>query len=211
MTTKSQSLKLMAETGMEDMYNQPMRISDAASSLRKKIDKNERPYQHEIYSRNNTLVDEWYETVLTKLADKNGMIPAMRVADCWNYFYNGNQIAKSRKYIKYFPDVNHEKIKFWINLISKGSIAELYEVGITTILVGWDMISAGIRYHFADEAWEKVFSKSTDPLVWDKMCNDNPHLMHNRILPYGLTEELVKSMAEKVMALRTCDIKPPGA
>jgi hypothetical protein len=136
------------------------------------------------------------------------MVPALRITDCWNYFLGGTDLTQRQKYIEHIPQVDQEKVLFWIDKLSKASIGELHEMGTYVVSAAWTIITNGIRTHFANKQWEVIYSKSTDPRDWDRLANDNPHLVRGRPLPFGLTEDSLKEMQTKVTVILTNLVKP---
>jgi hypothetical protein len=203
------SLKMMAEKQYEDMVaNTPINISDAASMLRKKISSNERPYDAIVFAKNNDLVDEWYSKVLVKLADKSANVPAGRVSSCFNIFLQGKELVQHQKYKDMLWSIPNDKVMFWIDKLKSSSVSDLHDMGAGVVGTAWSIVSTAIRYYFADKKWEVVYSKSTDPLTWDKLSNDNPNLMNGRPLPFGLSLDDMVEMEKKVMAVFKNPIEP---
>lgn len=203
------SLQLAAEGGINlEMMQMPMRISDAASMLRRTVSKNEPPYQVEIKKLNNQRVDEWYDLILLKIADKNASVPAGRVNGCLQYFLEGKELESYQKYKHQMVNYPEEMVNFWIDIFLKSNISELYEIGSGAISNGWNIIKGALRSHFAEEKWKIVYSKSKNPLEWDKLANDNPSVMNGRPMPFGLRLEDLKEMETKVRAILELPIEP---
>lgn len=203
------SLQMAAEGGINlEMMQMPMRISDAASMLRRTIPKNDPPYQAEVKKLNNRRVDEWYERVLLKIADKNACVPAGRVNGCLQYFLEGKELERYQKYKHQMVQYPEEMVKFWIDIFMKSTIAELHEIGSGVIGNGWNIIKGALRNHFAEEKWKVVYSHSEDPLQWDKLANDNPNVMNGRPVPFGLRLEDLRDMETKVRAILELPIEP---
>jgi hypothetical protein len=192
----------------EMMLNTPMRISDAASMLRRQVGRNERPLDKEVIQLNNALVDEWYANVLKGLADTSGSVPAGRVSSCFNYFLQGKELTRHQKFKDHLLDIPEAKVLFWIEFFRKASMTEIYAVGPGVVSAAWSMITTAIRYHFAGLKWKMVYSLSRDPLQWDRLANDNPGVMNGRPLPFGLTYEILKDIEEKVSTLLQHPIEP---
>jgi hypothetical protein len=193
------TLKMVSQENMDEyMLAQPLRISDAASMMRRKITKNEKPYTAEAYRCVNKLVDEWYNSVLLGIADKSGAIPSGRVEGCLRYFLEGKQNLGYQKYKSHLPHYSDEQVLYWIDVVSKSSISELYEIGPFVLSQVWHIIYSSIVSHFAEKKWEAVYSHSENPAVWDKLANDNPHVMNHRPMPFGLDEDRVKDIKDKI-------------
>lgn len=194
---------------IEDSYlNIPMKISDAASQLRRRIGKNDSPYVVEVTRGNNAIVDRWYEGVLRHIAGPNMTIPAPRAHGCFMTFYEGLEITKYQEYKSQLMTYPEEKVKFWVNFLLTKSVKELHEAGIGIVSAAWSIITNAIRYYFADLKWTEIYSKSTVPLEWDKLANDMPSLMNRRALPFGLNRDRMQEMEEKVRCVTSCVIEP---
>lgn len=190
------------------MMNAPIRVSDVANMFRTKVDKNERPLQKTVQTKNNALVDRWYSEVLFPLADSKGEIPVLRVNKCFEYFFEGLETSQIQKYKDHMPVYTEENIRFWVDFFLNNEIDAIHEAGIAVVSAGWATITGGLRSHFAQRRWEVVYSQSTKPLEWDKLANNNPNLMHSRPLPYDLTEENLKDMEQKIQAVLGNTIQP---
>lgn len=203
------SLKILADQQYDELIqNTPMRISDAASMFRRPLSKNDRPYDREVITKNNDLIEEWYKSVLLNIADKQNTVPAGRVSQCLQYFLQGKELIQHQKYKKYLPEYTPEKIMFWIDTFSKLSVSELMDIGYGVVSSGWNVVLMGIKYHFAEEKWKYVYSESSDPCKWDSLANDHPHLMHGRPLPFNLTLEKMSEMEEKIKSILQHPIQP---
>ena len=188
--------------------NQPILIKDLASMFRKRVGKNERPMEGAVLTLNNEKVDKWYHDVLIKIADQKGSIPCGRAADCLRFFTEGLEINQMQKYKDCIPTYDPKIVDFWINFLKESEIEELYEAGISVVSIAWSVISGAIKMHFMNLRWDLVYSKSEDPVVWDKLANDNPHPMHGRPLPFGLALEDLKEMNDKVMIIMNSGLQP---
>lgn len=193
------TLKMVSEENLtEMMLSQPMKISDAASMMRRKINKNEKPYIVEAYRCINKTVDEWYNKVLMPIADKSGSVPAGRVEGCLRYFLEGKQSVGYQRYKDHIPKPSEEEVVFWATLLTKSTITELYEMGPYVLSQAWQIVYSSIVNHFAEKKWDAVYSQSEDPATWDKLANDHPHIMNHRPLPYGLSDDQIKDIKDKV-------------
>lgn len=190
------------------MMNAPIRASDAANMFRTKVAKNERPLESVVLKQNNELVDRWFKEVLFKVADSEGYVPVLRVNSCFEYFFEGLEATQLQIYKDHMPTYTEENIRFWIRFFLDNDISFIHKAGMTVVSAGWSTITGGLRNHFAQRRWEVVYSQTKDPLEWDKIANDNPHLMNGRPLPFDLTEENLKDMEEKVRAVLGNRIQP---
>jgi hypothetical protein len=203
------AMKVLSDKQYDEMmFNTPMRIADAASMFRHPLSKNDRPYDKEVVVHNNSVIEEWYKTVLLGISDNQSAIPTGRVTSCLQYFLQGKELQQHQKYKEYFPEYPEHKVRFWIDKFTTASVTELAQLGHGVISAGWNVIITAMRYHFAERKWEVVYSQSTDPLKWDKLANANPHLMNGRPMPFDLTIESLKEIEDKVMSILKHPIEP---
>lgn len=191
--------------------NYPIRVSDLANMFRKKVTINGRPMDTAVIKLNNEKVDDWYENVLMKIADSNGMIPTGRVGDCARFYMEGLELTECQKYKSNVVRTSEAQAKFWLEFLDTNSIETIYAAGTSVVTRGWSCINGYMRDYFGDQRWEKVYSQTTDPYEWDSRANDEPHLMHGRPLPFGLSIETFTEIAEKVNVIQTCCIGPKNA
>lgn len=206
--SKTHSISASQEPPSTSELNQPMKIRDVANVFRVNINKNERPMEKAVMTRNNAVVERWQYEVLSKVCDSNGCIPVGRVANCLRYFTEGLEIIQIQKFKEHLPVYREEDVKFWIDFLSNSDIEEVHEAGVTVVSAAWSIITGALRNHFSDRRYEVVYSKSTDPAVWDKTANDNAHLMHGRPMPFGLTVESMSEMEQKVRIVLGNVIQP---
>jgi len=203
------SLKMAADDQIDLMaLNSPMKISDAASMYRRRIRPNEPPYDAEIKKLNNQSIDEWYERLLVKIADKSACVPAGRLTSALSYFLEGKEAISHQKYKDHLIKYSDEQAKYWINFFKDANMKQLYEAGTGVVATGWYIIRSAIRDRLIEAKWRAVYSQSTDPLVWDKLANDNPHVMNGRPTPFGLTLIDLNDMQSKVHAFLQNPIEP---
>jgi len=185
----------------------PMKIIDAKMMAMRKIGPNTPPYQRSVYEANNALVETWYQKVLIPLADSNLSIPAKRITPCLNIFIEGVEIKKRIEFYgqEHFFRSSEANVQFWIECFEKSTVAELYVNGRTVVSNGWNVIHTAIRDVFAAEKYAAIYSKSDDPLVWDRLANENPKITYSKLFPFGLTEERIKAMSDKVMIITSRD------
>jgi hypothetical protein len=193
---------------MEDYYNYPMKIEDAAGMLRVRIPKNEKPFTVSALQENNRLVDEWKKTVLKKMADSKGMIPSGRVWPSWLLFYEGKMIKKytQLKDDGFIVRPPARVVDYWKVLFEKGSVEDLHKLGSATVSYGWGIIRTELERWYVEQKWDKLYSKSPDPLFWEKNYHKHADLFNGKIFPiWG--EELLKEIQEKVSAVLFNQVK----
>ena len=198
----------MDNAQVENMLNEPIAIADAASLLRHQIRKNEKAYEAVLMKMNNNLVDRWYEEVLTKIADKSGRIPCGKVWPSWLVFLEGVYIGEYVKNLDKRPQITEEQIKWWLNFFTKATIEDLHVTGAPLVGEGWALLTMAIRHYFVREKWDKIYSKSNDPRVWDRLANENIGLSQGRPLPYNIDPDDWKDTAERVETFFKVQVKP---
>lgn len=181
----------------------PIRISDASSMLRRRINPNERPYTNAVYKYNNRLVDEWHEKVLMKIADKSGQVRAGQVWGEWKFFYDGKTIPQFMKALEegHVSRPNEKAVKFWVDIFTKKSIDDIATFGQAAVGHGWKLIVDETFIRKSIEKWEKVYKGTDDPLVWRKRGHDNPKLWaEDYDSPFWDREEL-QDVTQKVVTV----------
>ena len=114
----------------EDYYNSPIGIGDAASMLRRKVQKNDRPYISETTKLNNRRVDDWKKVVLQNICNSKGTVPAGRVSKSWQLYEEGKVVGKYME-IKnqgMLPEYSEEVISFWKEFFENLSVEEMEQL-----------------------------------------------------------------------------------
>ena len=112
-----------------EFHDAPIKTSDAASMLRRKVRKNERPYTTTVIKLNNRLVDEWKKTLLDKLSDHNGTVRTLKVWQSWGIFYEGKTVQKVIELRNggFLPKTDRNVIDYWVKFFEKSTIEDLHE------------------------------------------------------------------------------------
>lgn len=196
----------------QDAYNMPISTSDAAAMLRRRVAKNEKPYTQEVVKQNNRRVDAWKKNVLDKIADHRGFVPSGRVWGSWQLYDEGMSVREYRtlKAQGMIPEVSSEVLAYWREFFETMTPEEMTGYGSGTISTGWTILNSYIKMWYADQKYECVFSKSDDPLVWEKEYHKHTDLLQGKTLPFGWTEEQLKDIQEKVLSVLTNTVKPQG-
>lgn len=190
--------------------NKPMKIIDAASMLRRKLEENERPFMLVVLKNNNKLVDEWYEEVLKKTCNRDLTIKAGQVHGEWEYFYNGKIIKNFIDNINdgYIIRPDEKAVKHWVYVFTHYTMEKLIELGSNCVGYGWKLISDELYIKRTLERWEKIYSKSDDPLEWRKLANNYPKLWNlDGENPYW-DRETLDNITQKVMTILKTPIQP---
>jgi len=182
-----------------DYFRSPISIDDACSMLRKRVQKNDRPYVTETNKLNNRKVDDWKKTVLQKICNDKGMMPSGKVAKSWELYEEGKVIEKYMEIRKkgMIPDYPKEVIDFWKVFFETLSIEEMHEYGSGVISTGWIILQSYIKSWFAEEKWNRLFSHSSDPLWWEQHHHEHSAYLDGKILPFWDLEQL-KDITQKV-------------
>jgi hypothetical protein len=161
------------------MMNAPISVTDASSMFRKKAMDHHNKYTKIVISKNNDLVDEWEKKVLRNIADKNGNVVAGRVYGSWKLYLEGKEIYQ---YMKLREEgaitsisTGADELEFWKTAFESDSVSKLHSYGTGAISYGWGVITRYTTQWYIDQMWEKIFSKSEDPLYWEKnyhVCTD---------------------------------------
>lgn len=188
----------------------PVRISDAASMLRRELSANERPYNKTVIKSNNSIIDEWYEVVLEKICGSSGTIMAGQMWCEWQYFYTGKTIKKFVDAINtgHVSRPLNTMVEYWVETFTNADMKQLCNLGAPLVGHGWKLL---IDESFIREQllkWDLVYSKSDDPLQWRKLANNHPKLWNvNGESPFWGPDDYVK-ISEKVMTLLKIPISP---
>lgn len=188
----------------------PIKISDAASMFRRPIDPNERPYTQAMIRRNNKYVDEWYNLILKKIASKTSEIRAGQVYGEWQYFYYGKILPGFIAAIKegHASRPSEKAVDHWVKLFTSASIEDLAELGPAAVGHGWKLVTDENYIRGSLEKWDKIYSKSDDPLVWRKLAHDNAKLWSNDFSNYFWSPEQLQDISQKVTTVLRIDIAP---
>jgi hypothetical protein len=111
-----------------------------------------------------------------------------------------------QQYKDYFPQIDEKQVRFWIQTLKTKTLEELHDMGTTTVVRGFDIIMNALKSYHADLQYREIYSKSSDPIEWDRIVNKNPSLIKPRNLPYGLVPSVFDDIKEKVQTLVTTPI-----
>ena len=194
------------------MYNAPMLTSDAASMLRRRAQRNDRPYIAETTKLNNRRVDDWKKNVLDKISDHRGMVLSGRVWHSWQLYDEGKnhlkyQELKSKGAI---PKISPEVLEFWKDFFENLTVEEMHSYGSGTVSYGWGIIQNYFKMWYADQKYEKLFSQYSTPLEWERNYHPHKALLSGEILPFW-DEETIKDIHHKVAAILINQVEPQQA
>jgi len=193
-----------------DMNKKPIKITDIVGMLKRQISANERPYVASVIKNNNAIIDEFHEKVLKKICTPEMCIQAGQAMVEWNYFYQG-KITKH--YIELLnkglvPTYDETVIKEWIEIFTTKDVVELSNLGQLLVSLGWKLISDDEYRKKCVEMWEKIYSKSDDPMVWRKEANNHPKLWSSEFIYSFWTTEVFQDVYSKYNTAMSVQIQP---
>ena len=118
--------------GIEDPMDGLMNISDASSMMRHPIPPNCPPYVKRVIELNNDRVDDWEEKVLKILA-VNGKFQSSKIWTSLQLYLDYFDIVGFMEKRQYFPRITKEMVDYWIDVIEKSSIRDMYALGKNTL------------------------------------------------------------------------------
>lgn len=195
-------------TSCEDLYNGPISIEDAAGMYRRKVQRNDRPYVAETTKLNNRMVDDWKKNVLQKICDGNGQVPAGRVEKSWRLYEEGKAIEQYIEMKKkgMIPSYSDEVIEFWKDFFENLTVEEIHSHGSGVVFTGWQILQEYIKIWFAEQKWEKLFSKSKDPLWWEKNQHDYTDYLEGKLEPLW-SHEKFDDITQKIASILGNQVK----
>ena len=191
----------------QDLYNKPIRVTDAASMCRKKINKNDRPYNQTVIRLNNKKVDEWQNRVLIPMSNKDGTVPSGQVWDSFIIFNEGIEIREMVKHGDFLPHMPDKVVDYWKKIFETYEVEELHALGTGVVSQGWNVVINAIKYWIAIQKYERIFSKSDDPHVWVQSMARHKGLLQGQETPFWDPEH-VQEYTEKVVAILTNKMEP---
>lgn len=192
-------------------YLTPILVSDATSMLKKNISKNERPLTKTVQELNNEKVDTWKEKVLDNLSDENGRVPSGKIWDYWSTYDEGLEILSYHKLHEQgvITDFPEEVVSFWIDAFKNLNVEELYEIGTGAVMYGWSVIDLTIKLWLTKKKYEVLYSKSDDPLYWEKHRNDYSEIVDGKQLPFW-NHDILRDVTQKVGVILQNVVRPQG-
>lgn len=193
-----------------DIMNTPIRVSDAATMMRRPIAPNERPYTRTVLKSNNRLVDEWEETVLKKICSSNGTVISGQVFSEWYYFYTGKTIKGFIESLNngLIARPSEEAVTKWVDIFTTYNVKKLTDLGQPLVGYGWKLIRDETFIRDQLLKWENIYSKTEDPLQWRKLANNFPKLWNmDGESPFWGPDDYV-DINEKVMTFLSISIRP---
>lgn len=212
LSSSSSSLTVLNDTPLPDdimdVTKSRIRRSDATSMLLRKIDRNERPYIRVVLEGNNRIVEQWDDTVLRKIVDKDGALPSCRVERSLTTFKEGIEVSQYIVHQQYIPVPSQEQIDYWINFFRTTTMEDLHNAGPFVVAAGWSVLRSAIQNFVANEKWEKIYSQTHDPVKREKLRDKHPELSFKDRLPFGLSAEECNDFGLRVSTLSSIRIEP---
>lgn len=192
-------------------YLTPILVSDATSMLKKNISRNERPLTRTVQELNNKKIDNWKTQVLDKLSDENGRVPSGKVWDYWSTYDEGLEILSyynlyEKGSITEFPE---EVVDYWLDAFENLEVEELYELGTGAVMYGWSVIDLTIKLWLAKKKYDVLYSKSDDPLYWEKHKNEFSDIVDGKQLPFW-NHDILKDVTQKIGVILQNSVRPQG-
>lgn len=197
----------------EIIANMPMLVSDASSTLRRKVNSYDREYVKITTKLNNRLVDDWEDKVLRNIADDKGQVPSGRVWNSWQLFLEGHEIKQYQKLKEEgkIVDCPEEILDYWKDFFENKTPEEMHSYGTGAVSHGWGIIQNYFKTWFADKKWELLYSKfPDDPLAWEKNYYKHSDIIFGKVLPFW-TEDQLKDIHFKVGSVLFNTVKPQDA
>lgn len=183
------------------MMHNEMLISDAASMYRRPVSKTMKPYDYETLIFNNKAVDDWSNSVLTKLG-KNGKIKPLYVNHSWEIFKLGLDFKLWEQHDSFVPVLSDEVFTKWWELFSEKSVAELLPTyGLTYLTSMWSCVLWTIRVTVSRMQYEEIYKGTTQAMTWNTLANEKHKLFKGEVLPFNLSKEIVENVAIKINAI----------
>ena len=92
----------------------------------------------------------------------------------------------------------------WIDIIQNSTLKELWAMGGSRVLLGFQSITNAIKINMAYNIYTKVASQSTDPFEWYLLSRKHKELfIGNGILPFDLTSKSFQELTEKISTILT--------
>jgi hypothetical protein len=189
----------------EEFARSLISINDAFAFHYRQIDKNERPYTVTVMKKNNELLEIWREKVLSRLADESGYLEAEMAAISLKVFLDGTEVIALSKECT-FSEFNEPSP--WFSRLENCSLEEVWEFRNITLKYALAEITKSIQMNLAGEQYNKVFCLSDDPLEWYKLSQKHRELFMGGYQAFGLGENRVKSVLEKIGTVLCTNINP---
>lgn len=194
----------------EDVYSTPISIKDVMHMLTvppEKISPNERPFARDAIACNNAMLNEWKEAVLIPIS-KDGMVASGRAFYSWLLFQEGKSVMRLPELeaagaIYEIPD---DTLKWWKDFFETKSIPEMHAYGSGTVSFGWRLVEDHMKLQVTKMMYEKFFSLSDDPLVWEKEHAKHKFLQNNCDVLWPL--EQLRIIREKVITVLKIVVEP---
>lgn len=193
---------------MESAYDALMPTDEAASMLRTRVPRDEKPSVVAVLKGNNAKVNEWKKKVLDEISGPQRMIAASRVWESWMLFNDGHNTIEMQKLseLGMIPRPNEEIVMFWKDLFENLPVEDLHQYGTAVIAIGWGIIQNHIHMWLSDKKYEMLFGESDDPLYWEKNYHNCSSYLRSEILPFW-DKETFAEIRNKVSAVLNIQVR----
>jgi hypothetical protein len=156
------------------------------------------PTENKVWRCNNHLVEEWDTRVLLRMPTTDGKIALKAAMKSFEVFAEGKEVIQFKKYEDLLSVTEESKVPYWVEVLLNSPIEELYPIGSGNLMDAWMLITRAIKFHFAREKWQKVYSQSEDPLIWLVLTAEN---FKDHTLPFGLDFQDMTTMEKKIKTI----------
>lgn len=182
-------------------------VSDASAFFYREIQKNIPPYQAQILELNNGLVEKWRDEVLQRLADDTGMLEAETSSISMKVFLDGLE-AISLFENGYFDLENEVKEPKELKILSEASLEKLWGMKTSVVMFMMQTLTVSMKLALAQKRYIEVYQHSSEPHEWYRLSQKHKELVLGGYIPFGLTQEKLKDITEKVGTILSIVINP---
>nr|QBK86719.1 MAG: uncharacterized protein LCMAC103_00480 [Marseillevirus LCMAC103] len=192
----------------------PILTSDAAAMFRRKIMKNDRPFDVCNKGWNNRRVDAWKADLLDKVA-RDGRLQTEIVMGLWSLYVRGDEISKmvdlsaaAASPTEAFPSPCDEKeLDAWREFFEAADTDALHAKGKFSVARGWSMIQGHFQAHEMREMYAKIYQGTAVPYEWYKRHLEYRDMFAEPLLPFWTLEEY-RGITELVMIFLSFRVGP---
>jgi hypothetical protein len=189
----------------KDHYNTPTSPSNAAGMFRKRLTKNDRPFDTVAKKHVNHVIDCTEKDVWLHETDKKGQIKSGIVVDSLNLVDEGMKLRflQSQGLLDKVPTISKDEVCFWLKFL-KNDVETLTQMGGAYVKLVWDTIITHYTVELQRRRYEEVYSVSDDPHDWWKArCMSHKHLWFDETtFPQEfVSEEELQEIVEKVSSV----------
>ena len=178
-----------------DPYNSAISVKDACDMLRMRIPPNERPYTVMTMKKNDSLIDEWRDGLLSKFMNDSGQVSAGLLSRSWLIFLEGKEVRSVVSQIPHMTRPSNEQKEYWMELLSL-PMTELYDIGKTMVSYAWNTLLNEFKIEAALKKYELVFHDENYE-EWMYRANHHKLLFEKGNFPFW-NQEMMDDVSKKV-------------